>query len=881
MKQALHSTSVICVLTTLLLFANILLLAQAPHKMSYQAVIRDADNELVTNSNVGMQISILQGSADGSAVYVETHLPTTNANGLVSLEIGGGTVVSGDLADVDWADGPYFIKTETDPMGGESYSITATSQLLSVPYALYAETGGTPGPPGEDGVGIDHIEDNEDGTYTFVLTDGTSYTTSDLTGPIGETGIGIDTVEDNEDGTFTFYFTDNSSFTTPDFTGPEGPMGPIGNIPDGLYPGDFLRWDGQEWVLTDPYVPVVITKAASNITENSATCGGNVIQIGSTNVTTRGLVWSTSTLPTLQENEGSATSGSGSGEYSINLTGLIPETKYFIRSYAANAQGLAYGNQVIFTTTASTIFLPSVSTNAVTGITQTTAISGGEVTDDGGDTVTARGVIWNTNSAPTFENNDGMTNDGSGIGSFTSEITGLDPNTTYYLRAYAVNSQGIKYGNQEIFSTLSDPNLPTVITAEISLIGQNSAVSGGEITDPGAGEVLLRGVCYSTSENPTVDDNFTQDGEGAGSFVSEMTNLLAATTYFVRAFASSTAGGIGYGNQLSFTTLTGPPSLEITSINSGQPGFRKIDAIVIHDGDQEVTERGFVWHIAGNPTLEDNLGFNTEGAGLGEFTSDLTDLIPNTINYVRAYATNSEGTGYSNQVSFNFWDYHDTVTDIDGNIYYTVLIGEQEWMAENLKTTKYSNGVPIEYPGNNNAAWNDNTSGAYAWYDNDLSWKNIYGALYNWYAVNNENALCPIGWRVPSDNDWTELENYVVNQGYPNSNVTYGTGNTLKSCRQINSPFGGECDTSEHPRWNSHGTHHGFDEFGFSALPGGVRWFDGSFLNLGTYSYWWLSIEHSSSLAWFQRMQHSYGSLSRHNVDKSYGFSLRCVRNLD
>ena len=126
---------------------------QVPEKMSYQAVVRNTSNNLVTNQPVGMQISILQGSSTGTAVYVETQTPTSNANGLVSLEIGGGTVVSGNMATINWANGPYFIKTETDPSGGSSYTITGTSQLLSAPYALYAKTSGSsiPGPAGPMG----------------------------------------------------------------------------------------------------------------------------------------------------------------------------------------------------------------------------------------------------------------------------------------------------------------------------------------------------------------------------------------------------------------------------------------------------------------------------------------------------------------------------------------------------------------------------------------------------------------------------------------------------------------------------------------------------------------------------------------------------------
>jgi hypothetical protein len=145
---------IITICAAILMTASVF--AQAPEKMSYQAVIRNSSNALITSMPVGMQISILQGSASGSAVYVETQTPTTNANGLASIEIGGGTVVSGNFSTIDWANGPYFVKTETDPTGGTSYSIIGTSQLLSVTYALHAKT-----------VEIDNIQDGDTTYWKF------------------------------------------------------------------------------------------------------------------------------------------------------------------------------------------------------------------------------------------------------------------------------------------------------------------------------------------------------------------------------------------------------------------------------------------------------------------------------------------------------------------------------------------------------------------------------------------------------------------------------------------------------------------------------------------------------------------------------------------
>jgi uncharacterized protein (TIGR02145 family) len=209
------------------------------------------------------------------------------------------------------------------------------------------------------------------------------------------------------------------------------------------------------------------------------------------------------------------------------------------------------------------------------------------------------------------------------------------------------------------------------------------------------------------------------------------------------------------------------------------------------------------------------------------------------------------------------------VTDVDGNTYRTVIIGDLEWMAENLKTKTYSNGESIDYPGEDIAAWRENTRGAYAWYDNDESNGAIYGALYNWYAVTNPIGLCPAGWRVPDQDDWQYLTEYVGEQ----------MGNKLKSRRQVGSPFGGDYDTMEHPRWETFSVNYGTDEFGFGALPAGNRHASGTFVTKGANALFWSSSEVSDEAGYGWYMYHGYYGVDRGYGDKGAGFSIRCIRD--
>ena len=370
------------------------LCAQAPQKMSYQAVIRNTSNTLVVSSPVGMKISILQGSASGSSVYTETQTTSTNANGLVSLEIGTGIVVSGNFATINWATGPYFIKTEVDPLGGTSYTIVGTSQLMSVPYALFAAGSGNGEAPGS-AVG--------DMKYW----NGTAWTMI----PVGTPG----------------QFLQLSSSNIPSWTGGTFAaltLNPIPNQVSSFSPGESV---------------------SGNLSSTGLTSSG-----GSPNVQI-GFCWNTSPNPTVADNQAIFYQYAGTGNFTGSVFSLLPSTTYYVRAFAINSAGTSYSNQQSFTTFTPTI--PTLTTTAVSNVTGGTADGGGTVTNDGNALVSARGVCWSTSPNPTLA--DSFTSNGFGTGIFSSTINGLVISTTYYLRAYATNVAGTAYGNQVTFTTTS------------------------------------------------------------------------------------------------------------------------------------------------------------------------------------------------------------------------------------------------------------------------------------------------------------------------------------------------------------------------------------------------------------------------------------------
>ncbi len=615
--------------------------------------------------------------------------------------------------------------------------------------------------------------------------------------------------------------------------------------------------------------------------------------------------------------------------------------------------------------------LSAVTTSEATDIQAASAFVGVTITDNGGSPILKSGVVWDTLSNPTIENNLGRYSSSPELTTFDALIEGLDPLKTYYAKAYATNKAGTTYGNEVVFTTIDFNRCGTVTDADGNeyqtiLIGDQCWMDenlkttkyfdGREIPndpyqynvglyfayDPGY-EVyglayngiaaLSDSLCPIGWYMPTEDDFIAlidsiggqdiageklkskgdnQLGDGLWDWPNLATNasgftaLPGGTAYTGDGFYFENIGISGTWwsstedetympkkgekpkntetkSGMNIKTLElyhsdpsaniysmwpenganvrciwgqGKPKLGETTVNDILINIVSVSASIISDGgdvESPITSRGFVVSTSPQPTVETNTFIFSEPiAGTGIFSNTFTGLTKNTTYYVRAFATNANGTAYGKESLFK--TYNETVSDIDGNVYYTTLIGDQHWMAADLRTTQYNTGTLIANI-TDPVTWSSTFEGAYVDYDQVAkSSKAQAGKLYNWYAVSD--TLCPIGWRVPFDIEWNILENYLGENA----------GGKLKST-----------DTAYWQAPNAMAT----NESGFTGYGTGYRSFDGYYYDKGWTGYWWTStLDQQSPGNAFYRSLTSYDSyINKSSNSLNSGLSIRCIED--
>ncbi len=661
-------------------------------------------------------------------------------------------------------------------------------------------------------------------------------------------------------------------------------------------------------------LPTLTTDGVSSAT-TTINCYATVISEGSSVVTARGVCWGTSHYPTIEDNH--SIDGNGIGSFNSSITGLIPNLTYYVRAYATNLYGTVYGNEIIFNTPfnpngddyscAGTPILTDIDGNVYNTVQlggqcwmrenlRTTRYANGTPISQG-HYISETACWYYPNGDSTYKKTYGLLYNWPAVmnGAFSSDATpsgvqGVCPDGWHVpSRAEWIQLTDYVGGQSQYTCDNDNNNIAKALSATIGWDSYDYTCSVGD--NPNSNNATFFGVLPAGIYRWT-SPTYSFYGIGSSATMWSTTEHGSFYAYYCGWDKSSSVVRQNHteknaGNAVRCVRDEGLslyfPMVTTTSVNNITVNSASCGGNVTADGNSPVTARGVCWSTSHNPTTNDN--HTLDGTDVGSFSSTIAGLASNITYFVRAYATNFHGTVYGNEVSFTTPIYPDgdefscvgmpIITDIDGNIYNTVQIGDQCWMRENLRTTKYSDGTSIAQ-----GSHSSNTISYWFYPNGDSSYKQSYGLLYNWPAVMNGSSfsntspsgvqgVCPLGWHVPSYTEWKQLTDYMSSQSQ------YWCGNNSNYIAKALAATTGWYTSNRTCHVGNGQDSNNSSQFG--ALPSG-RWTINYCLSFNGEANFWCTSSDNSSSPWHILLDGNAVTYYAW-IEKSWGFSVRCLRD--